>query len=181
MEHKSHAGNIMDVTIEAILKNPSDEPILMNYALKSMYAYAKALEFALECIGKGVRMPTDVPLAEKPKPQPMADDERRPGESLDVFIPICKVPAGTTVTKEFVNKAVNNFCGCGIAMEHRHDDVNFGAVIFDSAVETGKEPVYTEQKQLDTEHFFKDFSPENPCCKPTCSVCYPSAPKNTNP
>lgn len=86
--------------------------------------YAKALEFALECIGKGLRMPTDVPLGPIPKPQPMADDVRRPGDTLEV-------------------------------------------------VETGKEPVYTEAKRLDTEHFFKDYNENNPCGKPLCSVCCP--------
>jgi hypothetical protein len=37
----------------------------------------------------------------------------------------------------------------------------------------GKEPLYTEKKQLDTEHFFKDYNESNPCGKNGCSVCYP--------
>ena len=100
--------------------------------LESIYSYAKALEFALECVGRGVRMPTDTPLGKESLLQQMADNERRSGDTLEV-------------------------------------------------VETSKVPIYTEQKQLDTEHFFKEYGPENPCGKPLCSVCCPGAPKETNP
>jgi hypothetical protein len=180
---KSHADEINDFAVQMANESPQytgEQYCYYEAGLARQTAYAKGLEFALECISKGMKLPNSdftCPHCTNPKPHiHTAAEEAKlvelPAASRWHKLSMVNSRDGGWVELRFYDQEIGYKCSARIEYLLSPFEIVQRLEKFTSLIQKG----YKEALPVVEEEFHTKHGPGNPCGKPFCVLCYPDGP-----